>query len=657
MRLRQQRNKPTNQSPSRRVISILIMVACTIWIALTILFLIVRHFIPGGIVVTFGGQDIQNLNLFVAANFFFIFGIMFILLFAAAGLVYKLHMMRGKIMFRSVGGHGVEGNPNLPWYDTIVAHATPHERSESTLHLGDALLFDPAAGLVRQGDGTCSFTVTNTSKENIVIDGKIVPPGGETQIRITVDANTQGRDRYIGEVEYRQGKKRFVEPVIVEYEVFLQGDSLGISFSKYIYRQGALVPVIQARNFTNQDITLDSGVVIPAAFEGEIELPDSVSETDQKNSQTFVSYDFEGKKHEIGVPLPGVRMYQMLAKGMMHTLLSYLTERRSSANADADADFRYQSGTIHEQLGELEAAETEYKAALEMDPHHARALHALRHLEKGRQVHGSYTSHIRDREHDPEEELFLLFPSELLPRYRPLRVLASDKFARIFLCIREDNGKERILKVFTSGAVDQGTFYLKVASWRPLHHPHILRLYAAEFSPVTFLEMEWAPGILYRGRNVTSLADVSYPIKADTARRIGIGILKGLIYFHDQGGRHFDLQPRFVLIGSRLVPKISGFVIFAQERRELIRSFSCPERVEPDIYGKPGTKCDIYSAGTILYTMLTGALWEYANPSKLPSAYAASLAPYDIVISRLLAPEKEHRCTAEEAIALLEKIS
>jgi len=649
MLLRQQRNRPMNQSLSGRFIPILLIIACMIWIALIILFLIVSYVIPDTITITVGGQGIQNLNLLVAANFFFIFGIVLVMMFAAVGFIYKLHMMRGKIMFRSIGGHGVQGNPVPPWYHAVATNTLPRKR---TSHVGDALLFDPAAALVRQGDDTFSLTVTNTSTENVVIDGKVVPPGESRQIRIKADTNTTGRDRYIGKVEYWQGNKKFIEPVIVEYAVFLQDDALGISFSKYIYRQGALVPVIQARNFTNQDITLDSGVVIPATFEGEIELPDPVSETDRKNSQTFVSYDFEGKKHEIRISLPSVHLYQMLAKGMIHKLISYLTEHRPSA----DADFRYESGTIHEQLGDLEVAEAEYKAALEMDPRHARALHALRHLEKGRQVHGSYTSHIRDREHDPEEELLLLFPSELLPRYRPLRVLASDKFARIFLCIREDNGEERTLKVFTSGAVDQETFYLKVASWRPLHHPHILTLYTAEFSPVTFLEMEYAPGILYRGHNVTSLADILYPIKADNARRICIGILKGLDYLHHQGGRHFDLQPRFVLINSQLVPKISGFVIFAQERRELVRSFSCPERVEPDIYGKPGTKCDIYSAGTILYTMLTGALWEYDSSSKLPSAMLASLAPYDIVISRLLAPEKEKRCTAEEAIALLQKI-
>jgi serine/threonine protein kinase len=148
------------------------------------------------------------------------------------------------------------------------------------------------------------------------------------------------------------------------------------------------------------------------------------------------------------------------------------------------------------------------------------------------------------------------------------------------------------------------------------------------------------------------------------ARSLFFQILTALQYVHDQGVAHRDLKPENILLDSANQTKINdfGFGRFGDARALCTGSVGTPGYTSPEcLSGKPydGLKSDVWSAGLILYAMVTGRLpWDTQNKRQIanqiksgrfeiPTIYGAG---FSRVIRAMLNPDVERRVSVREIL-------
>lgn len=143
-----------------------------------------------------------------------------------------------------------------------------------------------------------------------------------------------------------------------------------------------------------------------------------------------------------------------------------------------------------------------------------------------------------------------------------------------------------------------------------LDHPNITRVLEAD--PVTdepFVACEFV-----RGMNIKDRVRRAGSVQVQTALDIMIPVLEALEYAHANRIVHGDLRPQDIVVGSDGGVKVTDFGLSSAllQHPEIadkvaMRSvhYEAPEIAEG---AQPSVASDIYSAGVILYEMLTGSL-------------------------------------------------
>lgn len=154
-------------------------------------------------------------------------------------------------------------------------------------------------------------------------------------------------------------------------------------------------------------------------------------------------------------------------------------------------------------------------------------------------------------------------------------------------------------------------FKQEVKLARSITHPNICRIHEfLQMAGRTFLSME-----LVDGEPLDELLGHGGPPPLERVRHIMAGICAGLQAAHSRGVTHRDLKPGNILIergSDRVVITDFGIARLVDPGRREIESevTGTPEYMSPEqAQGKPaGPAADIYSAGVILYELLTGNL-------------------------------------------------
>src|SRR5919108_2034268 len=267
-------------------------------------------------------------------------------------------------------------------------------------------------------------------------------------------------------------------------------------------------------------------------------------------------------------------------------------------------------------------------------------------------------------------------------RYRIVRKLGAGGMANVYLAEDEDLGRRVAIKILNDRYANDEAFIERfrreAKSAAGLSHPNIVSIYdRGEAEGTYYIAME-----VIEGRSLKELILTRGALPVSQAITFAKQLLEALRFAHRHGIIHRDIKPHNVLVSTderakrhetRL--KVTDFGIArhgASQMTEAGPIMGTAQYLSPEqARGAPVTAAsDLYSAGVVLYEMLTGkvpfngdsaieiAMKHVNDAPRPPSHLRSEISPeLDQVVLRALAKEPEDRYqTAEDFIEDLERV-
>lgn len=200
-----------------------------------------------------------------------------------------------------------------------------------------------------------------------------------------------------------------------------------------------------------------------------------------------------------------------------------------------------------------------------------------------------------------------------LGHYEMLELLGRGGFGIVFRAFDEVLQRVVAVKVLaprlavTSPA--RKRFLREARSSAKVRHENLVQVFSVEEEPLPYLVMEFIPGETLQQR-----MDRSGPLEIPEVIRIGRQIAEGLAAAHAAGLIHRDIKPANVMIesGPQERVRITDFGLArAADDASLSHSgvvagtpmFMAPEQARGEV---PDPRADLFSLGSVMYTMITG---------------------------------------------------
>ncbi len=203
-----------------------------------------------------------------------------------------------------------------------------------------------------------------------------------------------------------------------------------------------------------------------------------------------------------------------------------------------------------------------------------------------------------------------------------------------------------------------------------LAHPNVINIYDyGETDEYAFIVMEFIDG-----PTLKQLLDGEKRFDIRSTCNIMNGILDGLQYSHDRGVVHRDMKPANIMFTKDQRVKITDFGIARLEDSNMTQTgmvIGTPAYMSPEQFmgEKVDWRSDIYSAGVVLYHLITGGRPYEGNlatimnkvlnsPVPRPSVVSKTVSPLlDEIVTRAMAKKREHRFqSAAEMNAALQSV-
>ena len=257
-------------------------------------------------------------------------------------------------------------------------------------------------------------------------------------------------------------------------------------------------------------------------------------------------------------------------------------------------------------------------------------------------------------------------------RYRVVRRLGGGGMAEVFLA--RDTTLDRLVAVkvlrerFADDQEFVARFHREARAAAALNHPNVIAIHDRGGSAgSSYIVMEYVPGETLKER-----IRLEGRLSPAAARTVECDLLDALQAAHDRGIVHRDVTAQNVLLTSDGRVKVADFGIAHFGSSALTSTgvvmgtsrYLSPEQAR----GEPTDKrSDVYSAGVVLFEMLTGrlpfegdndlaiALRHASEPAPAPSSLEPGLSPqFDEIVGRALRKDPGERFqTAHEFTAAL----
>jgi serine/threonine-protein kinase len=192
-----------------------------------------------------------------------------------------------------------------------------------------------------------------------------------------------------------------------------------------------------------------------------------------------------------------------------------------------------------------------------------------------------------------------------------------------------------------------------------LQHPNVITIY--DFGDVDghlYIAMEFVEGY-----DMTDLLERKVSLTTTQKLDLAIGVLQGLAFAHRRGIVHRDVKPANIRIDADGNARLMDFGVAHLASSDMTRSgvmlgtpsYMAPEQITG---GKVGPQTDIFSAGAVLYELLTGTrafggaalqevMYRVLSDAPKPLAEVAPDLPpeLDLVLTRALAKDADARYT------------
>ncbi len=261
-----------------------------------------------------------------------------------------------------------------------------------------------------------------------------------------------------------------------------------------------------------------------------------------------------------------------------------------------------------------------------------------------------------------------------LGHYEVLELLGRGGFGIVLRAFDESLHRVVAVKVLSpemaATSPARKRFLREARASAPIRHENVVQVYAIEETPLPYIVMEFIPG-----RTLQDYIDGTGPLGSPDVVRIGVQIARGLAVAHELGLVHRDIKPANILLegGIELRVKITDFGLArAVDDASLTASgtvagtpmYMAPEQARGE---KLDHRADLFSLGSVLYTMCTGHPPFRANgalavlkrvcdetPRPIPELIPETPRWLCDIVSKLLAKNPAERFqTAQEVAELL----
>ncbi|MCC3293825.1 PASTA domain-containing protein [Arthrobacter sp. zg-Y411] len=256
--------------------------------------------------------------------------------------------------------------------------------------------------------------------------------------------------------------------------------------------------------------------------------------------------------------------------------------------------------------------------------------------------------------HDPVKDS--LVDTLVDDRYFVRSLIARGGMSSVYLATDRRLDRDVALKVlFPHLAADRGflrRFESEAKSAARLSHPHVVGVLDQGITDsLAYLVMEYVPGRTLRG-----LLDERHALSPRLALALMDAVVEGLAAAHDAGLVHRDVKPENVLLADNGRIKIADFglaraVSTSTNTGTLVGTvaYLAPELVTGD---GGDERSDVYSAGILLYEMLTGRQpFTGDSPIQVAFAHVHSAVPAPSTLCPGLAEDLDELvrwCTARD---------
>jgi serine/threonine-protein kinase len=251
-------------------------------------------------------------------------------------------------------------------------------------------------------------------------------------------------------------------------------------------------------------------------------------------------------------------------------------------------------------------------------------------------------------------------------RYRILRKLGAGGMAAVYLAEDDELGRRVAIKILNDRyATDDAfveRFRREAKSAAGLSHPNIVSVYdRGEAEGTYYIAME-----VIEGRSLKETIRTQGRLRPAQAIAYTRQILAALRFAHRNGIIHRDIKPHNILVGAEERLKVTDFGIAragASQMTEAGSIMGTAQYLSPEqARGAPVTAAsDLYSAGIVLYEMLTGSVpftgdthveiaMKHLNEAPHPPSATAPGIPADLdrVVLRALAKHPSDRYQSAE---------